>query len=364
MSEIKIACVGDVMCGDSFSQIGMGVAHSLGKYCGGFLQSDIVDIFRGHDIVLCNLESVISDVGRKENSLRSLHMRGRPQAAQYLAEWGITIANVANNHILEQGRECAIDTVNQLHKAGIKTVGAGKDRLFQSGIDITEINLEAQQIAVLGICLRNEKYAFNGGGDLNEAIQAIENRAKNGKLVIVSVHWGDELMDRPSLRQKEAGQRFIKAGAKLVIGHHPHVVQGIDDSGGKLIAYSLGNFIFDSSSENTSWSIILSITVSSGKIVKWEGIPVMTQGEYYRPALAAGQIKDKLQKEVVRRCGIIRQESPDAEYEREYLAELRTLEIQSRRKLWRNLAGRFVHYRPIYWPQIMLRPIQRRLGTW
>ena len=363
MSEIKIACVGDVMCGDSFSQIGMGAAHGLDEYRSEFVPSDIVDIFHGHDLVLCNLESVLSDIGRRKNSLRSLHMRGRPQAAQYLAQWGVTIANVANNHILEQGRDCAIDTVNHLHKAGIKTVGAGRSGDFQSGIDVTEINSAGQAIAVFGVCLLEEKYAFNGGGNLSEVISSIKTCTDAGKLVIVSVHWGNELMDRPSLQQKRIGQQFIRAGAKLIIGHHPHVVQGIDNSDSNLIAYSLGNFIFDSSSEATSWSIILSITISAGKIIKCEGIPV-TRGKHYRPALATGQIRDKLEKEVQRRCNVIRQNVPDKEYEERYITELRTLGIQSRRRLWRNLAGRFIYYRPIYWPQIVLRPIQRRLGVW
>jgi poly-gamma-glutamate synthesis protein (capsule biosynthesis protein) len=351
------------MCGDSFSQIGMGAAHSLDKYRDGFVSSDIVSIFRSHDMVLCNLEGVLSDVGRRKNSLRSLHMRGRPQAAQYLAKWGITIANVANNHILEQGRDCAIDTVSQLHKAGIRTVGAGRGGNFQSGIDVAQINSAGQAVAVFGVCLLEGKYTFNGGGDLSEVLLGVETCASDGKLVIVSVHWGDELMDRPSLWQKRVGQQFIKAGAKLIIGHHPHVVQGIDTSDSNLIAYSLGNFIFDSSSEAVGWSIILSITVSSGKIVKWENIPI-TRGEHYRPALATGQIRDRLEKEVERRCSIIRHQMPDKEYEERYITELRTLEIQSRRRLWRNLAGRFIYYRPIYWPQIVLRPIQRRLGVW
>jgi len=363
VSEIKIACVGDVMCGDSFSQIGMGTSHSLDKHRSEFVPSDIVDIFRKHDIVLCNLESVLSDAGRREGSLRSLHMRGRPQTAQYLAQWGITVANVANNHILEQGRDCAIDTVNQLHKADIKTVGAGKNGDFQSGIDVAQIKSAGQTVAMFGVCLLEEKYAFNGGGDLSEVLLSIETCARAGKLVIVSIHWGDEMMDRPSLWQKKVGQQFIKAGAKLIIGHHPHVVQGIEGSDSNLVAYSLGNFIFDSSSEATGWSIILSITVSSGKIAKWEYIPVIRE-EHYRPALATGQIKGKLEEEVERRCNIITHLMSNKEYEEKYIMERHALEIQSRRRLWRNLAGRFIYYRPIYWPQMVLRPIQRKLGVW
>lgn len=363
MSELKIACVGDTMCGDSFSQMGWGVASALDVYKSRFLPTEIVDIFSAHDLVFCNLECVLSDLGRKQNCLRSLHMRGRPETAQYLKNWGITVANVANNHILEQGRDCAIDTVRQLHIAGIKTVGAGENGLFQSDIGVTELNFDGQPAAIIGACLLKEKYAFSGGGSLDELLRVIEAEAGKGKLVIVSVHWGDELMDRPNLWQKRAKQRLIKAGAVIVVGHHPHVVQGVDDSDDKLAAYSLGNFVFDSSYDATAWSMILSITVSDKKVVHWEGIPI-ARGHDHRPMLAQGQKKDQLEKEIARRCDLLKQEVPDKQYEEKYLSELRIQEVESRRRLHKNIIKRFVHYQPIYWPQILMRPIQRRLGIW
>lgn len=363
MSELKIACVGDTMCGDSFSQMGWGVASSLDVYKGGFLPPEIVNVFSAHDLVFCNLECVLSALGRKQNSLRSLHMRGRPETAQYLKSWGITVANVANNHILEQGRDCAIDTVRQLHIAGIKTVGAGENGLFQSNIGVTELNFDSQSVVMVGACFLKEKYAFSGGGSLDELLQAVEAEASKGKLVIVSVHWGDELMDRPSLWQKEAKQQLIKAGAVMVVGHHPHVVQGVDNSDNALVAYSLGNFIFDSSSDVTAWSMILSVTISDKKVVHWEGIPIV-RGQDHRPMLAQGQRKNELKKEIVRRCDLLKQEIPDEQYEEKYLSQLRAQEVQSRRRLRRNIARRFVHYHPIYWPQILMRPIRRRLGIW
>jgi len=363
VDNLRIACVGDIMCGDSFSRIGMGVAHCLNKYRRGFVPPDVVDIFKRHDLVLCNLECVLSDIGRKEKSLRSLHMRGRPKTVRYLAEWGITMANVANNHILEQRCDCAIDTVLQLNKAGIKAIGAGKRSLFEPGIEAAEMDFGGQKVAVFGLCLLEEKYAFNGGGNLNEMLEAIETKANEGKFVIVSVHWGDEMMDRPSLWQRKTARRLIETGAKLVVGHHPHIIQGTENIGGGLVAYSLGNFIFDGSSEATGWSMILSVAVSAGEIVKWEGIPII-RGDDYRPALALGIRKEDLEKRIVQRCGILKQEIQDNEYEEKYVSDLREIGFQSKRRLRRNLLKRFVKYPPIYWPQIIFRPIQRRLGIW
>jgi len=168
MSKLKIACIGDVMCGDSFYALGHGVASALDRYGESFLSGEIVDILRGHDLVLCNVECVLSDVGRKENSLRRLHMRGCPQAVEYLAQWGITVAHVANNHILEQGVEAAVDTVGQLRSVGIKTVGAGTNGCFQSGIGTVALTLGDQLVTIVGACFHNGKYAFSS--KLNEVL--------------------------------------------------------------------------------------------------------------------------------------------------------------------------------------------------
>jgi poly-gamma-glutamate synthesis protein (capsule biosynthesis protein) len=362
MGALKIACVGDTMCGDSFHLLGCGVASGLDKFGSDFLPREIVDVFASHDMVLCNLECVLSDIGRQQNSLRSLHMRGRPTTAAYLAKWGVTVAHVANNHILEQGLESAVDTVQQLEKAGVKTVGAGKNGRFQMGNEPLSMRFGDQPVAVIGACFHNGKYAFNS--NLDNVIQTIEAKAAKDNLVIVSVHWGDELIDRPSIWQRKVARQFADAGALLIIGHHSHVVQGIDSADNFLVAYSLGNFIFDSHFKDTDWSIILSIIIADKRIIKWEAIPIL-RDEDYRPILATGEMKNELHKETMRRCDILRQQPIGTErYEKEYTSELKTLETQSRHSLWLDIAKRFVHYQPIFWPQILLRPIQRRLGIW
>lgn len=362
MGQLKIACVGDVMCGDSFYALGHGVASVLDRYGEAFLSGEIVDILRSHDLVLCNVECVLSDVGRKENSLRRLHMRGRPQAAKYLAQWGITVAHVANNHILEQGVEAAVDTVRHLRSAGIETVGAGTNGCFQSGIGTVALTLGDQLVTIVGACFHNGTYAFSS--KLNEVLASIRAEAGKENLVIVSVHWGDELIDRPSMWQRQVAREFISAGASLIMGHHAHVVQGVDSSDSALTAYSLGNFIFDSYLEATGWSVILSITMSEKKVSKWEVIPIL-KDEDHRPALARGERKDELQKEVLRRCNLSKQDIVDTKkYDRQYTSELRNLEAKSRLRLWLYIAKTFARCRPIYWPQIMWRPIQRRLGIW
>jgi poly-gamma-glutamate synthesis protein (capsule biosynthesis protein) len=272
------------------------------------------------------------------------------------------VAHIANNHILEQGLDAAVDTVKQLEKAGIKTAGEGKGNRFQSGIEPLRMQVGDQPIVIIGACFHNGKYAFSS--NLDEVLKTVKAEANKENLVIVSVHWGDEFIDRPSIWQRQISRQFINTGASLVIGHHPHVIQGIDSSDNALIAYSLGNFIFDSRPEVINWSIILSITMSGKKVLGWEAIPIVSDRNY-RPVLAEGVRKNELKKEISRRCNLVKQEIADTKkYQKEYASELKSLEAKSRHSLWLDIAKRFIYYRPIYWPQILLRPIQRRLGIW
>lgn len=363
MSELKIACVGDVMCGDSFYALGHGVASSLDKYRNDFLPREIVDFLCEHDVVLCNIESVLSDIGRKEYSLRSLQMRGRPETAEYLAQWGLTVAHVANNHILEQGPEAAADTVKNLERAGIKVVGSGRDGLFHRGVQIAQVTFMNQIVSILGICILEEKYAYYGGAELNELLVNIKSLAAEGKNVVVSVHWGDELIDRPNTRQKQIARQLVAAGASVIIGHHPHVVQGIESINGALIAYSLGNFIFDSFLNYTEWSLILSVTISEGEVIQWEYVPIEKDKEH-RPKFAHGEKKEKLKEEIERRCALLENIGSVEQYKSKYETDLKALDAAARRRLWLELAKGIPNLRLIYWPQVLLRPIQRRLGVW
>jgi gamma-polyglutamate biosynthesis protein CapA len=359
VGSCKIAFLGDLMCGDSFYAIGSGVASKLDKYGTRFLSDDIVKCLSGHDIVCCNIESVLSDAGKRANSLRSLHMRGKPQIAKYLADWGINLASVANNHILEQGYEAAIDTVNNLQQAGINIVGAGKGDLFSKGLEYENINISGQDIVFLNLCLLEENYSFNGGLKLEEAINNIIELKSKGKAVIISLHWGNELMDKPDTEQKLAARQLIEAGALLVIGHHPHVVQGIEKVNESLIAYSLGNFIFDSFWEDSSWTIILSVTLRDNTLIDWQFVPVEKDGDH-RPRLAQGYRKEELHKEFIRRCELASSNISDGQYRKEY----EILRQRARKQLRIELLKNAMTISGIFWPQILYRFIQRRIGKW
>ena len=362
--EIKLAFVGDVMCGDSFSLIGKGTATMIDRYGIDFLPEEIVGVLKSHDMVMGNIECVLSDVGRRENSLRSLHMRGRSDTARLLSAWGFTVANIANNHILEQGRDAALDTIHNLQQAGIRVVGAGAANSMNPGPQRLTLQLKGRRLNILGICLRDEQYAYDGGMNISEALRQIRTCRQDADVVIVSVHWGDELIEYPGLHQRELARQFQQAGADVVMGHHPHVFQGLDQIDSMLTAYSLGNFIFDGFSIPTGWSIILSVTIRADKTLVYETIPII-RDKNFRPQIAEGSQKAELLNEIQKRNQNCQMPIEDEElFLRQYNERVKILCQNSRTALWKNLAKRFFGFKPIFWPQLLLRPIQRRMGTW
>ncbi len=363
MANLKLALVGDVMCGDSFHSVGRGVSSALDRYGAGFLPTEIVDCFRQQDIVLFNMESVLSDIGRNDLSVRKLHMRGRPQAASYLAQWGLTCANVANNHILEQGDDCAVDTARHLQRAGIRVVGGGRDGSFESGLQVAEFDVGGHQIAVVGMCLLKEKYVYTGGQEFDQVTEAIRSLSREGRTVIVSVHWGRELMDRPTGTQRTMAAEMFDAGASVIAGHHPHVVQGVQFEKGRLVAYSLGNFIFDQFLPDSCWSIVVTLELSGRDVVKWEYRPII-KDKAHRPMFAQGSENARLDAEVRRRCALLNEAVNSPEEQERYAMEFAQADAASRRALWIRLFKTLPEKNPLFWPQLFMRPIQRRLGKW
>ncbi len=362
MSDIRIACVGDIMCGDSFYAMGQGVAASLKRWGNVFLDNEIVSYLKGHDITLCNIECVLSNIGANRYSLKKTQMRGRPENAEVLHNWGFNVANVANNHILEHGLDAATDTVRNLKAAGIKVVGAGENEDFGEGIKEVQLSLQGHNIAIFGICLRDEKYAYckDQWGRLLTKIQEL---TRQNVAVLVSIHWGDELIDRPNLSIKDRARQLRDAGAVIVAGHHPHVVQGVEENQGQIVAYSLGNFIFNGFLPDTCWSIILSLTLSGNRVKDWT-YRIVEKDQDHRPHFCDKQRLLELDSEMQRRITLLKESQTSNDYEQEYRRELLGLKKEASKSLRKLLRKRFWSYAPVFWPQILMRPIKRRLGIW
>jgi poly-gamma-glutamate synthesis protein (capsule biosynthesis protein) len=364
MSKLWLACVGDIMCGDQFNQVGWGAASQIDRYGYDFVDPHIVSILKSHDLTLCNVECVLSDLGRDEHKVRTLHMRGRPGSAKLLSQWGIRVANLANNHILEHGPAAAEDTAKNLRQNGVYVTGIGDDGTFGSSPGWTEIPVEGQTVSILGVCLRDEKYAYCYRDDIGLLCKQIRQRVEGNHVVIVSVHWGDELIDRPSLDQRDVAEKLMEAGSTAVIGHHPHVVQGSNRGNGQLVVFSLGNFIFDSWCQSTGWSMILSIGIENRRVVQHEIIPILRTGDF-RPCVATGRRKEEILSEIDRRNHLVRDYPADPQsYRKRYDADLKRVNRSDRLKLWLRVGTLFWKTPLRHWWGVLSRPFQRRLGTW
>lgn len=270
--RLRLAFVGDIMPGDSFFNAGNGLRKPLRKGLDPFV--DVEPVLRTHDIVFGNLECVLSTDGERPWNVASTVMRGDPFVAGRLKRAGFTVLNVANNHILQHGEKCFDQTLKALDEQGLVAVGLGCRGLSRP----VQVHCRGTRIGFVGYSCRPERffegplrYAF---GTEEEIVKDIASLRDTYDLLIVSLHWGEEFVNEPDKRQAGLAHRLVDAGAGLVIGHHSHTYQGIEAYRKGLIAYSLGNFLFDSLSELTRTGLILSVAwdPQNGKIA-YDAIP-------------------------------------------------------------------------------------------
>lgn len=271
--------VGDIMMGDHPLCIGHGVRSKINKNGSLYLFSNITPILREADLVFGNLEAVISDTNLNSSELYSAQLRAPREAINGLKYSGINLLSLANNHALEHGHEALIETAKILIDLGIKVVGIEiKESDRRAPCIVTSNGI---RIAFLAYCLVRDKTSYLSINDISEIISDINETKAMVDVVVVSLHWGDEYIQIPSPTQVILGHKIIDAGADLILGQHPHVIKGIEPYKHGLIAYSLGNFIFDSSHlEKTRSSFILQCIFSKKGLVKYKLVPLYLNRDY------------------------------------------------------------------------------------
>ncbi|MNW29729.1 Capsule biosynthesis protein CapA [compost metagenome] len=208
------------------------------------------DLFRKDDLTVGNLETPVTTRGQEAEDKTYVY-KSSPKALSALAAAGMDAVNLANNHILDQGVEGLLDTMSYLQQYGIGYMGAGKQAEQAYAPIYYERN--GTRIALLGFSRVIPKVSWYAGKgqpgvagayDSTLALKAIREARKQADLVIVTAHWGKEKTRTLEVHQSKLAHEFIDAGADLVMGGHPHVLQGLEQYKGKWIAYSTGNFIF------------------------------------------------------------------------------------------------------------------------
>lgn len=244
--KLRLAFVGDIL-----------VARHVGKniiaYGTDYPFKDVAPILKSADIAFGNFECTLS--GQKITGTRNnLVFRAPANFAQAVLAGGIDIVSLANNHLLDAGREGVVSTINNLEVFGIKTVGAGRNsneayacRIFEThGVKVGFLAFtDIANTGLASAAARSNRSGVATTGDLNQ-IKACIIAAKNRcDLLIVSLHFGNEYQIRPSSRQQQLAIIALNYGADIIIGHHPHILQPVGQIKGKTVAYSLGNFVFD-----------------------------------------------------------------------------------------------------------------------
>ncbi len=268
MNTVKLLAVGDI---------------SLETRDNKHLFEGVKEALWDKDILFGNLEVPLSSHGREAEKAVVLH--AVPDKASYLKNVGFDILNIANNHILDLGPEGFHNTLAVFRSEGLGFIGANDD--LESGHLIIErqgTRLGFLGYSESGISLPKSQVWINKI-DLANIIRDITSLKSECDFIIVSLHWGIENVFYPSPRQIELAHRIIDAGAIVVLGHHPHVIQGIERYKHGLIAYSLGNFQF-SSRRNTSTnnSMILCLEFSKEGLKNYQIIPIVI-GEDFAPWL-------------------------------------------------------------------------------
>lgn len=185
-------------------------------------------------------------------------LSGQPEAVDALKAVGVNVCTLANNHILDQGVRCLMDTKRRLLDAGIKTVGAGVDRKEASEELVLEKNGETT--AIINCCehefsIASESTAGANPLDIVAQYRSIKNAKAQCDYVIVIIHGGIEHFQYPTQRMKDTYRFFIEVGADAVINHHQHCYCGYEIYKGKPIFYGLGNFLFDwEGKRNSIWN--------------------------------------------------------------------------------------------------------------
>ena len=278
--ETKIAFVGDIM-------LDRGVYQKINQKGEGdfnFAFANIKEDLKKYDFLVGNLEGPVSDKGEDRHNLYSFRMD--PSVLDTLKEVGFDAVSVANNHINDWGIDAMKDTFERIDNKGIKAIGGGENIENASEPKIVEVN--ETKIALLSFS-EFGKNQFEATSDkagiaiISENLlkKSIDLAREKADIVVVSFHFGDEYQEKHNSYQEKYAKMAVDFGADLIIGHHPHVVQPIEQYKNVYIAYSLGNFVFDQYfSPNTMEGGLLEIRIENKKISNVELKKIKINSDY------------------------------------------------------------------------------------
>ncbi len=254
--NVHLVAVGDILLDrDVGERINQNGVHSILPVVAPQLQQA--------DIAFGNLECPIATVGVRDPWYRCI-FRADPSTVQVLVDGSLDVVSVANNHTLNSGPEALCETLGYLEEVGIRYVGAACDPAH--GSDPIFVQVRGLQIGFLAYTdLDSEHGGYSKvDEDLTQLRAQIAAARSACDLLVISYHWGRMYRRNPTSRQVEVAHASVEAGADLVLGHHPHVLEGIEIYQGRPILYSMGNFVFDHVRADARQSAIFNLVYQWG----------------------------------------------------------------------------------------------------
>ena len=276
---VHLASVGDIML-----DRGLGIVIQGGNLAYPFAK--VAPLLQNADITVGNMESAMGTLG--EPADKSYPFRAPPVAAEALALGGFDVVSLANNHGMDYGPDALLQAIDLLHAQGVTPIGAGANFDAAHTPYITQINglslailsyvnvpIEARSAFDTAVWTATETTPGLAWGDpvvIAADVTAVRDQVD---LVIVVLHSGYEYVEEPSEPQVAAAQAAIDAGAELVIGHHAHILQGIDFYNDGVIVYGLGNFAFEI--DGAPETAVLNVWLDTNGVRSLELIPAIIQ---------------------------------------------------------------------------------------
>lgn len=305
---VTLTAVGDMM-------LGWGVEERIKGGSDEYPFESVAPILRNSDITFGNLEAPLTTESRKaiwdytkildkpvliDGKVygSSIYCKADPIAAERLYHAGFNVLSLANNHIMDYGEEGLNETLETLAHCNIRAIGAGRDLSEARQPVIFRIN--GVNIGILAYCdtyIAGKRRA--GVAPTKYIKQDILDLKKVADFIIVSVHQGMDISDCPLKSEIERMHQIIDWGANIILRHHSHVVQGVEEYSGGVILYSLGNFVFDytidplwKDLDKAKYAIIFRCNFIKNKILSYDIISVGSNNSF-QPCILRGSEKER-----------------------------------------------------------------------
>jgi hypothetical protein len=225
----------------------------------GLIEDD-EDFFVGRDIISANLEGAVTKDGAHYKPVNKYDFAFSPEKVAELKDYNFNYFALANNHFNDQGDKGLQETRKNLSDLGFYYSGAPDAQINE--YSRKDINIKDKKVAMISLAMVYNNF------NQEEAFDLVSSAKQETDIVIINIHWGNEYEHYFTPHQQKIGRILIDAGADIIVGHHPHVVQGLEIYKERPIFYSLGNFIFDQYfSADTQEGLALEFIVSSDNII-------------------------------------------------------------------------------------------------